>query len=409
MHGPPDLVLIVPDMVGQTHGHRWGAWRATLAQALLRPHNIVQADQEPDLPPEARAAPGPTPGAAPQGGDEPTQGAIPAFPTGRLDRRAALAPAHRLAQTAGAAAPHPGAALHHLASLGAALDQWGRAQLVGSHQPRLWRATSLAPPAAALEHPEPREQRRRRRLPPLREAAWPRPPPGHDLGATRRGHALGAWAAVHPQAAPTAHGPRGLHLCHRRGTQCGMRLIPVPPLPLAGLYALPVGRLSPWGSHARAARAGLEVPATEGGSPLLTDTPALAWHQPYDGSCRERAAGPQGARPCRALPAACRTAQPCDVLVPPGPRPMREVAFAGTMAPGTVWIRARAWRRALWGWRCPCHNSPPVARHGLKDTGSTPVSPRYYSPGLPVFHFSIKKFSTKIGKKRGDYRGEIFI
>jgi hypothetical protein len=27
-----------------------------------------------------------------------------------------------------------------------------------------------------------------------------------------------------------------------------------------------------------------------------------------------------------------------------------------------------------------------VARNGLKDTGSTPVSPRYYSPGLPNRH-----------------------
>jgi hypothetical protein len=25
-----------------------------------------------------------------------------------------------------------------------------------------------------------------------------------------------------------------------------------------------------------------------------------------------------------------------------------------------------------------------VARNGLKDTGLTPVSPRYYSPGLPI-------------------------
>jgi len=64
---------------------------------------------------------------------------------------------------------------------------------------------------------------------------------------------------------------------------------------------------------------------------------------------------------------------------------MRDVAFTGTIAPGTVWIRARESRISLWRWRRQCHNSPPMARNGLKDTGATPVSPRYYSPGLPFF------------------------
>src|SRR5262245_43847755 len=64
---------------------------------------------------------------------------------------------------------------------------------------------------------------------------------------------------------------------------------------------------------------------------------------------------------------------------------MRDVAFTGTIAPGTVWIRARESRISLWRWRRQCHNSPHMARNGLKDTGATPVSPRYYSPGLPEF------------------------
>src|SRR5262245_43317647 len=62
---------------------------------------------------------------------------------------------------------------------------------------------------------------------------------------------------------------------------------------------------------------------------------------------------------------------------------MRDVALTGTNAPGTVWIRARESRISLWRWRRQCHNSPPMARNGLKDTGATPVAPRYYSPGLP--------------------------
>src|SRR4029450_4491992 len=75
MHRQPDILLIVPDMVGQTNSHRWGAWRATLAQALVRHHKVVEADHEPDLPPVARTAPGQTPGAAPQGCYQPPQGA----------------------------------------------------------------------------------------------------------------------------------------------------------------------------------------------------------------------------------------------------------------------------------------------------------------------------------------------
>src|SRR5262245_9697116 len=64
---------------------------------------------------------------------------------------------------------------------------------------------------------------------------------------------------------------------------------------------------------------------------------------------------------------------------------MRDVACAGTVELCTLWIGARESDISLLRWRRQCHNSPPVARNGLKDTGATPVSPRYYSPGLPDF------------------------
>jgi len=67
MHWQPDIFPIAPKMVCQTYSHCWGAWRAPLAQALLRYHKVGEADHEPDLPPVARAAPGQTPRAAPQG------------------------------------------------------------------------------------------------------------------------------------------------------------------------------------------------------------------------------------------------------------------------------------------------------------------------------------------------------
>src|ERR1043166_3844792 len=71
------------------------------------------------------------------------------------------------------------------------------------------------------------------------------------------------------------------------------------------------------------------------------------------------------------------------MLVCTCPGAMRDVGFAGTSEPCTLWIRTRESGISLLRWRRQCHNSPPVARNGRKDTGSTPVSPRYYSPGLP--------------------------
>jgi hypothetical protein len=121
----PDLLLIAPDMVGQTAGPRWGARRAPLAQALGRPHNVGEAAQAPALPPGARAAPGQTPGAAPQGCAPPPQGAIPPVHNGRLDRLPALPDVSRLAKTARAAIHAPPAALHAAARWGAALAPLG--------------------------------------------------------------------------------------------------------------------------------------------------------------------------------------------------------------------------------------------------------------------------------------------
>ena len=86
MHRQPDILRIAPYMIGQTYRHGWSARCAAWAQALVRHHKVVEADDEPDLPPVASAVPGQTPGTTPQGGYQPTQGAIPPFHTGRLDR-----------------------------------------------------------------------------------------------------------------------------------------------------------------------------------------------------------------------------------------------------------------------------------------------------------------------------------
>jgi hypothetical protein len=65
MHRQPDILPIAPDMLSQHDGHRWGAHQATLSQALVRPHKVGEADDEPDLAPMAHTAPRKTPHAPP--------------------------------------------------------------------------------------------------------------------------------------------------------------------------------------------------------------------------------------------------------------------------------------------------------------------------------------------------------
>src|SRR5713101_8405031 len=107
------------------------------------------------------------------------------------------------------------------------------------------------------------------------------------------------------------------------------------------VYNLAMMGLSALGRDVLKAMHRFEIHGTNVGGPFITDAPPLTFHQPYDRVFGELAAGHQGTLPFRELPVACRTAQPFDVLVRPGPRPMRDVAFAGPIEPSTLWIRAR--------------------------------------------------------------------
>ena len=90
MYWKPDILPIAPDMIGQTDCHRWGAWRVALPQAFMGHHKVLEADHQPEPAPVAGTAPGQTAGAAPQGGDQPSQGPIPSLHEGGLDRWAEL-------------------------------------------------------------------------------------------------------------------------------------------------------------------------------------------------------------------------------------------------------------------------------------------------------------------------------
>src|SRR5262245_20575983 len=100
----------------------------------MQRHQVVPADHEPDLLPVACVAPGQTPGAPPQGRDEPTQGAIPAFHEGHLDHRAELTPAQLLTKTARAAVHPSPLDLHDMAHLVADLHDLGIEQVFGGHE-----------------------------------------------------------------------------------------------------------------------------------------------------------------------------------------------------------------------------------------------------------------------------------
>ena len=143
MHWQRDILPIAPNMVGQTYSHGWGAWRAPLAQALMRHHKVVQADHEPDLPPVARVAPGETSGAAPEGRYEPTQGAIPTFHKGGLDRLSELAQTQLLAKTTWATKDHAPADFHDVASLVSHFHYLRVEQVFRCHQARFGLATHV--------------------------------------------------------------------------------------------------------------------------------------------------------------------------------------------------------------------------------------------------------------------------
>ena len=379
----PNILPRAPDLVAQTSGQGWGARGAPVAQACMRQHHVGQADHAPDLPPVPRAAPGQTPGAAPPGRPQPPPGAIPACQAGGLERQATWAPGPRRATTAWATAADAPAARHDRARRVAARDPLGVTPGRWRDPPGLGLTASLPPPPAPIPAPHAVPPCRRRGLPAVgaKQWAWPRARPARR--APRRGRVRRTPAAVDPQAAPPPHGHRGLHPCPRWGTPCGRRFLPWHPLHRAVVHALLGVRLRPWGRHPWAARDGLESPSTHVRRAGGADAPPLPLHPLSDRVGRERAAGPQGARPCRALPVACRPTQSCAGLVRPGPRPRCAGPCAGALAPCTGWMRARASGLSRWRWRRQCHSGPPVVRHGRHETGSTPVMSRYSSPGLP--------------------------
>jgi hypothetical protein len=171
MYLQPAILPRAPDMLGQTDRHRWGPWRAALPQAFMGPHAVGEAHHQPAPAPVAGPAPGQTAGAAPQGGDQPAQGPIPALHEGGLERGAACSQAPRRPTAAGTAAHDAPAPCPHLPRLVADLDNLGVAQVVGRNEPGGRRAPHRAPPSATIHDPHDLEQRRARGVPAIREKA----------------------------------------------------------------------------------------------------------------------------------------------------------------------------------------------------------------------------------------------
>src|SRR5215813_7414597 len=385
MHWQPDVFPRAPYMVGQSYGHRWGAWCAALSQAFMGHHEVGEAHQKPEPSPVASAAPGQTPGAAPQGCYQPPQRPIPSFHEGCLDRRAELPETSLLDKATRTAEYHTPADLHDMASRVADLDDLGVEQVLGGDEPGMRLPPHLPPPSATIDDAQHLEQRRAIGFPSIGEKDGNLLHAGDDLGHQRGGLLLRARADVDPEQKPASHRQGGMDPRHLARTQFGMGFIQLDAGHVHLAHYLAMVGLSALGSDVLKAMHRFEIHRANVGGPLIADAPPLTFHQPYNRVFGELAAGHQGALPFRELPAACRTAQSFDVLVRPCPRPMRDVPCAGTIEPCTLWIRARESGISLLRWRRRYHSGPPVTRNELKDTGPTPVSPRYYSPGLPTY------------------------
>jgi hypothetical protein len=351
MHRQPAILPIAPHMVGQAESHRRRAWRVALSQALVRHHAVGEADPQPESSPVAGLAPGQTAGAAPQGGAQSPQRAIPSFPKGRLDRRAEWSQAQLLHKAAGTANRHAPADLHHLPRWVTDLDDLGVQELLWDDQPGFGRPSHLPPPSTTRENAHNLEQRGARGFPTIGEKDGEVPPAGNDLSPQRGGLLLRAGADVAPEQKPTPHRQGRLDPRHLTRTPCGMRLLHLDTGHVHLVDNLAMMGRSTMGSAPLQAMHCCESHGTNIGGSFITDAPPLTLQQLYDWVFGELAAGPQGALPFRELPGAYCTAQPFKVLVRPGPRPMHDVALAGTIEACAWWMRARESRLSLWRWR----------------------------------------------------------
>ena len=85
MHGKPDILSIAPHVIGQSNGHRRGALLPPLLQALVRDHEVVETDYQPDPSSMACHTPGQAAGATSQSSYPSPKRAIPSFHKRSLD------------------------------------------------------------------------------------------------------------------------------------------------------------------------------------------------------------------------------------------------------------------------------------------------------------------------------------
>ena len=199
MHRQPDILTIAPDMVAQPDGHRWGTPGATLAQALVWHHKVVEADQQPDASAMTSGQPRHAAGAASQGRHQPTQSAIPAFHKGGLDGLAELAQTQLPAKTAWAPKDYAPAHLHDLARLVPHFHYLRVEQGFRCHQARLGLATQVATTPAPLHDAHHLEQCRGVGLPAVRQEEGQGPHARHHLRNQCGGRILGTRSKVHPE------------------------------------------------------------------------------------------------------------------------------------------------------------------------------------------------------------------
>jgi hypothetical protein len=382
------ILPLAPYMVGQAKRHGWGALRAALPETRMWHHEIIEAHQQPDASSVTGEVPGQTTRASPQRGYQPSQRPIPPFHKRGLDGLSQLPRMQLRKKPARPAEDHAGADFYNVPGLVPHFHALCVEQVFRSDQARFGLAADFPPPPGPIHHAYHLKQRRGVGLPSVCQAERQRPYASHDLRNQRRSCVLGTRAKGHPQQEPAPHRQGRMDPLDSAPPPLGMGFIHLPPLALDVLHGLLMIGVRAVGRDALEAIDCLESHRTDSSSALIADTPPLTLQQPFPGLLRQLAPGHQRARPLGELLGADGTTQPFDVLVFPCPRPMRDVAFAGTIALPALWIRARESGIRILNWRRLCQGGPPVARHGPKDRDVTPVLPRYYSPGLPGINIS---------------------
>ncbi len=326
----PDVVMVAPDVICQSDGHRRGAPTTALLEAAVRDQKVVQIHQQPyaasvSLNRARQTASAPS--------TQPSHRGVPSFLEGRLDGLAQAAAGQFFEKATWTAKDDPRADLNHATGRIANLDHLTIEQVGRSHQPRQGMATARALASGTPDLSQHLQQRllvdlpavdqKQRRAPPLGPQAWP------------------------PTQVP-AGPPLQKEALHRQGRQQPLptmtpdlrpHLVQLHPLDLHLLNHLLMVLLSALRRQALEPMHSLYVHITNIGRPFVTHAPALTFEQPGHGLFRQFGLLHQRPLSLGKLGFTDVADQSFNVFVLARPRPMPDIALTWLLEYRTLWIR----------------------------------------------------------------------